>query len=617
MLKKENIICISSIDWDFVWQGHQEIMSTFAENGNRILFIENTGVRTPNIQDFGRLKNRVLNWLKGIKGFREERKNLYVYSPVILPFPYSKIARWFNKRLLLGPLKKWINATDFDEPIIWTFLPTGTALDIIDNLDNKLLIYYCIADFYKLVADERKIQKTEDALIKKCDLIFAQGQALKDRCARYNNNVHIFPFGVNTDIFDNSKYLHSEMPDDLRNIKKPIIGYIGGIHKHIDFKLINFISRTYPDWSFVFVGPLQIDVSEINNLKNVYFLGKKDITSLARYLSQFDVGIIPYKINDYTKTVFPTKLNEYCSLGKPVVSTSLPEVVYFNKENSNLISVAETYEQFGSLLDHSIKCDSDKLRSNRLLLAIKNNWGTRIEEMCSLIESSLRYKEKKVLDWKTKLLSLYSVTKRKLLRLCFTLFVLCLVLFYTPLFWLIGEPLKVSQPPQKADCIVVFAGGVGESGKAGQGYEERVYQAVELYKKGYADKLIFSTGYVYFLKETQVMKSVAVSLGVSGEAIILEDKAASAYENVMFSKRILDKRNMNSILLVSSPYNMRRILLVFNKSAKGIKVICSPVPNSMFFTHPHKWWVKISPEQIRGILHEYLGILFYWWKGWL
>ena len=69
MLKSENIICISSIDWDFIWQGHQEIMSLFAKNGNRVLFIENTGIRAPGWRDMPRLKI-FLNWIKSVKGFR-------------------------------------------------------------------------------------------------------------------------------------------------------------------------------------------------------------------------------------------------------------------------------------------------------------------------------------------------------------------------------------------------------------------------------------------------------------------------------------------------------------------------------------------------------------------
>ena len=86
-MTRHDILCISSIDWDFIWQGHQEIMSTFAAEGHRVLFVENTGVRAPSVGDFPRIRKRLLSWWRTTKGFREERENLFVYSPLLLPFP--------------------------------------------------------------------------------------------------------------------------------------------------------------------------------------------------------------------------------------------------------------------------------------------------------------------------------------------------------------------------------------------------------------------------------------------------------------------------------------------------------------------------------------------------
>ena len=62
MLEGQSILCISSIDWDFIWQGHQQIMATLAEDGNKVLFVENTGVRRPRFRDVPRLRQRVRNW---------------------------------------------------------------------------------------------------------------------------------------------------------------------------------------------------------------------------------------------------------------------------------------------------------------------------------------------------------------------------------------------------------------------------------------------------------------------------------------------------------------------------------------------------------------------------
>lgn len=623
MLKNQNIICISSIDWDFIWQGHQEIMSTFAKSGNRVLFIENTGVRAPTFKDMPRIKKRMLSWVKSIRGFRRETDSLYIYSPVILPLPYSRIARWFNRRLIIPALRRWMKAAEFHDPIIWTFLPTATALDIINDIDRKLLVYYCIADFSELAGNPKKIQKTEDELIKKCDLIFAQGEILAKKCGRFSDNVRIFPFGVRLEIFENYQNTAAHPPKDIKNIKKPIIGYAGGVHRHIDFKLIKTIAENHPEWSLVFVGPVQTDVSELKKYNNIFLLGKKDFSALPAYINEFDAGIIPYAKSEYTETVFPTKLNEYHAMGKPVVSTEIQEVVNFNLRNENLVFIAKTDKEFIESVVSAVKDKDEKLKALRVDLARKNNWTPRIEEMSGFIEDALDKKSKQTVNWQERLQRLYIISRRRIKKAGVIAILFYFLLFYTPLVWFIAAPLKIIQHPLKSDCIVVFAGGVGESGRPGQGYEERVQYAVELYKKGYAGSIIFSSGYRYVFEEPLVMKALAVSLGVPEDTIILDDRARNTYENVKFAKEILEKHGWNRTLLISSPYHMLRCQLVFNKIAKAIKVIYTPTENSLFYAHPEKGadgkriWKRISLRQIKGILHEYSGIIYYRLKGWI
>lgn len=624
MLKNEKIICISSIDWDFIWQGHQEIMSTLAKNDNRILFIENTGVRAPGVRDIPRLKKRIKNYFKGIKGIRKEMDNLYIFSPIVLPFPYSWFARKINKFLLLSVLKRWMKIMDFADPIVWTFLPTGITIDIIDNIDKKLVIYYCIDNFSVSSSSAKKVKVTEKKLLEKADLVFTTSKALYDYCFRHNVNVNIFPFGVNIDNFEKVRINDTEIPQELKDINKPIVGYVGGIHKWLNQNLIKFLANSYPDYSFVFVGPLQTDISSLAEVKNIFFLGKKNHSELSLLIKNFSVAVIPYHITDYTKNVYPTKLNEYLAMGRPVVSTDLPEVEIFNQKHRDIVYIGKNSEEFTESLRKALEDDNEDLRSRRIEVARQNSWQSRIEEMSGLIEKAI---DKKALDtekmWKENLLYFYRTAQRKLSRLTIGAFLVYLLLFYTPFVWFLAKPLKIQDAPQKADAIVVFAGGVGESGRAGQGYEERVEYAVRLYKEGYAKRLVFSSGYMYIFKEPLVMKALAVSLGVPDNVIILEDRGANTYENIKFVTEVLNEKGWNRILLVSSPYHMRRASLVFDKITKKIKTYYTPIPKSIFYSqedrdsYGRKIWKKVNMEQIKGIFHEYLSIVYYVWKGYI
>lgn len=598
-------------------------MASLAADGNRVLFVENTGIRSPGLGDVQRLLKRVKSWAKSVKGFRKERDNLFVYSPVILPFPFSRIGRFFNRRLLISPLKRWMKAVNFNSPIAWTFLPTGTALDIIDNVDPKLVVYYCIADFRKLVDDRRKLERYEKKLLEVSDVVFAQCKALEVRCRAVNVNVHVFPFGVNFEYFNSFIDTGATEPSEVvSNDGGPVIGYVGGLHRHVDYKLIRYMAEKNPEWLIVLVGPVQANISEIKGIPNILLTGKKDFSDLPAYISRFDACVIPYILNEYTETVLPTKLNEYHAMGKPVVSTELPEVAEYNRVNDCLVYLAGTHSEFCDMVEKAIKKNSDLLASRRILSAKKNGWSERIAQMEGIIESSLAKKSAMERDWRTAFLKFYRKSNGWMLKSAVALALAYILIFYTPLAWVAAKPLAVYGNPESADCIVVFGGGVGESGKAGQGYEERVERAVQLYKAGHSRKVIFSSGYKYAFDEPTVMKALAVYLGLPESDIMLEEKAKSTYEHAVFTARILKENGWNRALLVSSPYHMLRASMVFRKLDPGLKVTCMAPIRSRFYERQNGSSVipfhrQINWVQLKGLLHEYVALAYYWIKGYV
>lgn len=613
MLQGRDILCISSIDWDFVWQGHQEIMATLAEQGNRVLFIENTGVRAPRLQDLPRLKHRLLNWWRSTKGFRQERHNLFVYSPLVLPFPYSRLARWLNRSLILKALQRWMRATTFRQPIVWTFLPTPLVADLIGELDPHVTIYYCIDDLASSSPAARKISRSEASILRRADLVFVTSERLRARAAGLNGHVHVFPFGVDYPTFEAAQRAEEGPPAELASIRGPVAGYIGGIHQWVDQDLLAAVARRLPEVSFVLVGPVQTDVSVLAGCPNIRLLGARPHRDLPRYVKAFDVGLVPYRLTDYTANVYPTKLNEYLAMGIPVISTDLAEIQRFNDDHGEIVAIAGDAEGFAAAVRVALGGSAPAEMARRIEVAKRNSWDARITAMSDLIEKALMGWRLQAEGWEETLQRLYRGARRRAIAAIGSVAVTYLLLFHTPFVWLLAEPLRATAPAQAADAIVVFAGGVGESGKAGGGYQDRVKQAVDLYSDGQAPWLIFSSGYQFAFQEAEVMRGLAVDSGVPPSAIILETKAANTYENVAFVRRILVERGFRRILLVSSPYHMRRALLTWRRAAPEFTVIPAPPPESQFYAHDR----GASIEQIRGILHEYAAILVYWGRGWI
>ncbi len=608
-----DVLCISSIDWDFIWQGHQEIMSTLAAQGHRVLFLENTGVRSPKLRDLPRLRQRIRNWWRSTRGFREERPNLFVYSPLVLPLPYSRIAQWINRTLMVQSLRRWMRAVGFGRPVIWTFLPTPLAHELINHLDPSLTIYYCIDDLASSSPEARKITSSEQAMFRRADLVFVTSEKLRQKASRDSSKVHFFPFAVRFQSFEDVRLGPRQAPDDIVSLPRPVAGYVGGMHQWIDQDLAAEVARRLPDVTFAYVGPPQCDLSRLEACPNIKLLGGKPHAMLPHYIREFDIGLVPYRLSDYTSNVYPTKLNEYLSMGVPVVATDLLEIQRFNADHGDVVSIGATAEAFAAAIRRALEPSPPAEVERRVEIARSNSWSSRIEKMSALIEAAAEERAKSEGRWDVRLKRAYQVARRRATAVVLALAAAYVLMFHTPLVWWAAEPWRLAAEPRPADVIVVFAGGVGESGQAGGGYQERVKQAVDLYRAGYAPRMIFSTGFVFAFQEGEVMKSLAEMNGVPADAIFLETQAANTYENVTRSRQILDSHGWHSALVVSSPYHMRRAMLTWRKNAPEITAIPVPVTSSQFYLRRG----GPSIDQMRGLLQEYAAIALYWWRDWI
>jgi glycosyltransferase involved in cell wall biosynthesis len=408
MLSGRDIIVISSIEWDFNWQGHQEIARRLAQSGNRVLYVENMGVRTPRFRDARRVVDRAANWMQSLPvgGVREVLPNLHVCSPLVLPPFGSKARQLLNRRVLLPLIRRAVEKLNFRSDIIWTYLPTDTVGSLIHLLRTPrgLTVYYCIADFAELTPFAKEIMASERAVIEMSDVVFAQCEQLAERCSRHGKGVGIFPFGVNLDLFTpandmgnrelQKKTIETSEPalisSMMSKLPRPIIGYVGGIHRHFDTKMLAAMANAKPDWSWVLIGPVQTHLNALEQIPNVHLLGSKAHKELPEYIANIDVGIVPYLRNEYTMTVVPTKINEYLAMGKPVVSTDLPQVRVFNDEHDVLIMSPNRTGEFLARIESALSLpNGEAIIARRREVAALSDWDMRIERMSNMLEQSL------------------------------------------------------------------------------------------------------------------------------------------------------------------------------------------------------------------------------------
>jgi glycosyltransferase involved in cell wall biosynthesis len=400
MITGRDFIFISSIEWGFLWQGHQEIASRLAAAGNRVLYIENLGVRSPGIGDAGRIAGRLKNWARArrSKGVRQVAPDIHVCSPLVCPPFGSSWRRTLNRRIFLPGLKRTAQELGFRDPIIWTWLPTDVSADLLRLLSSPdgLVIYHSVADFTQLTPRVDLLKQSEGEVLSLSDVVFASCAQLARNAEQANDQVHLISHGVNLNAFpfaDESER-RRPAPPEVADIRSPIIGYVGGIHRHVDLELIREIALRRPDWTWVLVGSVQVSLEKLQDLANVRIVGARPHDRLVDYIRHFDVCTVPYANTEVTATVVPTKINEYLAVGRPVVATDLPTLKEFGNDfggDHSILSLARAEpDNFIAAIEAALATAADdKLARKRREFAEQADWGLRLERISEIIEHRL------------------------------------------------------------------------------------------------------------------------------------------------------------------------------------------------------------------------------------
>ncbi|HWW76845.1 MAG TPA: glycosyltransferase [Pyrinomonadaceae bacterium] len=391
MLRDASIICLSSIDWSFNRQNPQEVALALAEDGSRVLFVDNTGVRRPELRDAPRLWSRLRNWWGARGGTSRVAGGVDVFSPLLLPLPYSRPAVSANARLLTRAIRTWLggNNNGGGPLIVVTFLPTPLARGVIKALRPALVVYYCIDLLAESSPGARRLTHSERRLLAESDLVLVTSGLLYEAAAEVSTRVEMLASGVHAERFDEARRSHAGPPEALSSLSGPVVGYVGSIRTATDLSLLARAAELAPDLQFVLAGPRFVDVAPLAERPNVRLLGAVRHEEIARYMVRFDVGVLPYSINKFTAGIMPVKLKEYLAAGLPVVATPLPEVVRFAEHHPGLVRFAGNPEDFVAALRASLSDGEPEAQARRVAVARQFDWNRQMGRMKELIEQAL------------------------------------------------------------------------------------------------------------------------------------------------------------------------------------------------------------------------------------
>lgn len=400
MPERHTIVCLSSQNWsDPLWTNKQHIMSRLARE-HRVLHVDFSPFPLMRLARHkltakpALLRHPLELLLRPLVSENAGVSVLDFYAPRrLLAFPHGNPLRvWGNFDLRVWQLQRYLRAESLLSPIVWVYHP-GFGAEVM-RLPHKLVVYDCV-DEYRAFPEFRGrgswVAERERQLCRGADLVFTTSRALYDAKRPLNPSAtHLVHNVGDAEHFKTALLAETRVPDEIRDLPKPIIGFVGAVS---DYKLnadwVLHLAQTRPEWSIVLVGPTGVadpgtDTRKLDKQPNVHLLGKRDYGVLPGYLKGFDVAVIPYRLNDYTRAVFPIKFFEFLASGTPVVISRLPAL----EEFYDVVGVAGDAEGFVRECDHALR-DSPAAKSRRVALAEQHSWPARIGRLMSLIDEKL------------------------------------------------------------------------------------------------------------------------------------------------------------------------------------------------------------------------------------
>jgi len=363
-----DLVCFSHLRWDFVYQRPQHLLSRFAKT-RRVFFIEEPIISSEN---------------SGYLEISKRECGVWVAVPR-LPTAISEKEAIAMQQLLLDAL--FVDA-EIQAPILWYYTPM--AMPFTQHLEASAVVYDCMDELSAFKGAHPELQSRESRLFSFADLVFTGGRSLYEAKQHQHSDVHAFPSSIDVAHFAQARRQVDE-PADQATIPHPRLGFYGVVDERMDLALLDGVAQARPDWHLVIVGPVvKIDPATLPHRANIHYLGGKSYQELPKYLAGWDVTLLPFARNESTRFISPTKTPEYLAAGKPVVSTSIRDVIR-PYGDEKLVYIADAVPEFVEAIANALdQNQNDATWQNRVdAFLSKNSWDRTWQQMNELIEHAI------------------------------------------------------------------------------------------------------------------------------------------------------------------------------------------------------------------------------------
>jgi UDP-galactopyranose mutase len=365
-----DLVCLSHLRWNFVFQRPQHLMTRCARE-RRVFFVEEP-MFAPKITPHLDLE---------VIGDASGRHGLRVAVPH-LPTGLDAAAEAAAMRALLDDL---IRRERIGRYVLWYYTPMALAYS--DHLAPAAVVYDCMDELSAFKGAPAILKQREAALMQRAAVVLTGGQSLYEAKRNQHPSVHAFPSSVDVEHFAQARRITVDPPDQAA-IPRPRLGFFGVLDERLDVQLLEGLAAARPEWQIVMVGPVtKIDPAVLPRRANIHYLGPKKYEELPHYVAGWDVALLLFARNEATRYISPTKTPEYLAAGRPVVSTSIRDVVrpYGQK---GLVRIADDVPDFVRACEEAMAEDAVERLTQADAFLRQTSWDGTWSRMRLLIDAA-------------------------------------------------------------------------------------------------------------------------------------------------------------------------------------------------------------------------------------